>query len=1123
MSKIRIIKDIKHIRNESEKEFDKKNNTIDIYNENEYKRDSSIILKIPKLRLHSSNKLKKDLNKEVNHIRNRSANKISLIISPKKVKNKNKNKIPLAIKKNKVNHIEKDDLIIQIKNLWNKLGVTHKFQEIFKNYIVRLPINKTEEFYKYELNHLKDIDNTLKKIINDITSREKIIDFLKRFENYDKGKKNIREEQLIENLSKILNELKTISISIINNFNKIRRESSYEVLKMKFDFEKIQGFKKDYLLKIKYDTDFIYNSSLCQYFNFDCECLPFISFNLNDNYIDKVSISKSNIESVNEYQYILFNELIFYEMNKINNHNYTLSSPNSIISIESSKRIHLYGTYLNINHQNNNLILTKEYTIKPIKLNIGAINNKKRKGFNKKPNPISLITNRTFVNDDKNRSPLIQRNNHKRKTKKITKSKSEIFCNFKTENNNNKNVIGIEKNDLEMIDNIISRSILLNQKYENNNNQNSSNNLNHIHLNNNSSNFSEIEQEKKKIEKKKEKKKGEIKIEREKNEYKKTNLFQKIIKEEKEKEINNKNKDTKFQIIINTNELFQKKNDEEKVSNSVISINKLEDHLLNRQSEIEKEEKLNEEDIQENINEDTINEDIQIQNGYKYYIQPFDGNIYTFDNIFSNFIKKIPNEQKISFLIEDNLSKYIIGIYPRFILLKDNKGNIKGLTILSFDPFSVLNKSINIHLICSLKNDILSEILIDIIKYCSENLEYDEIRIELFYGNKDGQFYLIKEIEKILIDDVKFKWVNMENDGVYRKIKYQYLNPKNNSLNISSGKFVLQLKTASIISFSLNEEKNEISFINSHNLNDFGIISIFSEMILQKNYKINFDHENNTPFIEFLKTLKFNKFKKITNDFIQNQLGNFEEVKNFIKDNLDSLSYMINDRLLKSSLFGTSLMKIDVSFETIIKTSFNGYSYNIILNNDIEVFSYKENFGGTELFYLVHSTSDNFSFIIHEFQNNKKFENLLETNPLENNNICDIFQNIYSKINQQPQKIMSKIYLPSFKINNSIIYNHPLFLKGIKLYNENEKYYIESFNQIEDFIFGIENSKNNLTNSKIEFDNINEEKDIIVKNEFLIALINPDLLDDLKLPTISVFVVKKEFWEKIEDSESDSF
>ncbi len=1116
MSKFRIIKDIKLYRNESEKEFDKKNNSVNIDKSSEYKRDNSILLAIPKLRLNSSIKLKKDLNKEVNHARNRSANKISLIRSPKKIKNQNKNKIPFA--KNKINqNFEKDDLITQIKNLWNKLGVSHRFQEIFKNYVIRLPNNKVEGFYKYELNHLKDIDNTVKKIIHDIASREKIIDFLKRFENYDKSKKNFHEEQLIEKLSKILNELKIISISIINNFNKVRRESSYEVLNMKYDFEKIQGFKKDYLLKIKYDTDFIYNSSLCQYFNFDCECLPFISFNLNDNYIDKVSISKKNIESLCEYQYILFNESIFYEMNKINNYNYTLSSPNSIISIESSKRKHFHGNYLSLNHQNNTPTLNKEYSIKPIKLNIGAINIKRAKGFNKKPNPISLITNRTFLNDEKNRSPLIKRNMHKRKTKK----KNEIICNIKTENNNKKNHIGIGKNDLEMIDNIISRSISINQKYENNNNKNSSTNLNNIQKKNNSFSGNENDKENKITEKKKEIKKGEIKIEREKNEFKKVNSFQNIIKEEKE--MNNKNKETKFKIMINTNESSQTKNDEEKVSNSINSTDKFEEQIINRQREVENEEKINEEDIEEYIIEDTINEDIQIPNGYKYFVQPFNGNIYKFDNIFSNFISKIPNEQKISFLIEDNLSKYIIGIYPKFILLKDIKGYIKGLTIISFDPFSILNKSININLVCSLTNDILSEILFDILKYCSENLEYDEIRIDFFYGNKDGQFYLIKEIEKCLIDDLKFKWVNMENNGVYRKIKYKYQNPKNNNLNNSTGKFVLELKTSSIISFSSNEEKNENSFINSNELNDFGIISIFSEMILQKNYKICFCYENNTPFIEFLKSLKFNKFKKLTNDFIQNQLGIFDEIKDFINENLDSLSYMINDRLLKSNLIGTSLMKIEVSFETIIKTSFNGYSYNIILNNDIEVFSYKENFGGTELFYLVHSTSDNFSFIIHEFQNNKKFENLLETNPLENNNICDIFQNIYSKINQQPQKIMSKIYLPSFKINNPIISTNPSFLKGIKLYNENEKFYIESFNQIEDFIFGIENVKNNLTNSRIEFDSINEEKDLIVKNEFLIALINPDLLDDLQLPTISAFVVKKDFWEKIEDSESDSF
>ena len=164
MSKFRIIKDIKLYRNESEKEFDKKNNSLNIDKQKDNKRDSSILLTIPKLRLNSSNKLKKDSKKEINHSRNRSANKISLIISPKKIKIQNKNKIPLAIKKNKANqNIDKEDLIIQIKNLWNKLGVSHRFQELFKNYIIRLPMTKTEEFYKYELNHLKDIDNTIKK------------------------------------------------------------------------------------------------------------------------------------------------------------------------------------------------------------------------------------------------------------------------------------------------------------------------------------------------------------------------------------------------------------------------------------------------------------------------------------------------------------------------------------------------------------------------------------------------------------------------------------------------------------------------------------------------------------------------------------------------------------------------------------------------------------------------------------------------------------------------------------------------------------------------------------------------------------------------------------------------
>ncbi len=1126
MSKIRIIKDIQNVRNLTDNETEIKNKSTEEDLQKEYKRNNSIILKIPKLNLHNASfNTKKEFIKEIIvPSRNKSSNKIALL-NVSKNKNQVKNKIPNNKKPNKV-LIPKDELIAQIRVLWKKLGVTSKFQEIFKNHYIKVPILYRDDYLKYEIDRLKNFDVFIKKIKKDISSREKMIEFLKKCENPNVFKKR-NEEQLIENLAKILNELKQISFTIINNYINIRKQFGFEAFIVKYDVDRIQEFKKDYLLKIKFDTEFIYKSPLNKYFNFEMDNFPFVTFNLNEKYVDKITILKDNDnESIRKYQFILITESIYAELYKFNHHDYTLSSSNSVVSMASSKRKKqdlsslIHNQMINKNNKSNK---NKIYYVKPIKLNIKDIN---KNGFKKKPNPISLITSHRSYYDGnkKNRSPLIKTKiNNKKSKNKILKCKSEVY--IKTDPNN-KIVFGMQKNDLDIIDAIINRSIMLNKKNINNN----------INLTNNSSGTiiekekdKETEKIKEKIKIKTKDKKKCIKEEQLNDNEKKKELKSEEKKENKLKEKDNfeVNKTEKIEYklkIINSNieDDYRLSNKEEEKSCSS-NTDKISEPLLKREKE--NEEKLTEEDIQENIIEDTINEDIQIQNGYKYYIQVFNGNIYLFNEIFSDFIVKIPEEQKISFNIEDNLSKYICGIYPRILMLKNNKGKIQGLTIISFDPFSIENKSINLLLICSLTNEILSDILIDVKKYISENLDYDEIRIEFFYGNKDGQFYLFKEIEKSIKDEGKFKWVNMENDGINRKIKYKYQNPNKNNILFSSGKYILELKTASIVSFSSNDDKKEISYINSNNLNDFGIISIFSEMILHKNYKLSFCHENTSSFNEFLKTLKFNKFKKITSDFIQNQLGTFDEMKDFIKENLDSLTYMINDSLLKTSLIGTSLMKIEVAFETVIKTSINGYLYNIIVNNDIEVFSYKDeedNNNEIQLFYFVHSINENISFIIHEFKNNSTFEYFVDNNSDDNKNICDIFQIIYSKLKEQPEKLMRKIYLPSFKISNSTIVNKPSFLKGTKLINENGKFQVESFNQIENFSLGIEINKNNLTNSQIELENIDENKDIVIKNDFLIALINPDLLSDLQLPTLSAFIIKKDSWEKSED-ESDSY
>jgi hypothetical protein len=40
------------------------------------------------------------------------------------------------------------------------------------------------------------------------------------------------------------------------------------------------------------------------------------------------------------------------------------------------------------------------------------------------------------------------------------------------------------------------------------------------------------------------------------------------------------------------------------------------------------------------------------------------------------------------------------------------------------------------------------------------------------------------------------------------------------------------------------------------------------------------------------------------------------------------------------------------------------------------------------------------------------------------------------------------------------------------------------------------------------------EGDIIINNDFIISVVNNDLIFDLQIPTVSTFLVKKKYWIK---------
>ena len=1011
-----------------------------------YKIDNYNYLRPKNLRLETNNK-----NKIVsrNENKSRTNNKQSLINSKSySVLNRNhtpeKPKIP-----KKHSFLIKNPLYKQITDLWDKLGISKSYQNIFENVCLQLSPSYRDGYFNNEINHLSSILNLLLEINSNIDKRKNIISLLKQFNNIElEGNENINE--YIQKAISLLIDLRKISIIIVDNYGKLRQLIGYDLYINKFENDKIIDYNKDYLIEMKNDTDFLSSSNLANYFSFANENDPFLTAIANNNnnnnnnlnqYIS-IPIDEELLNNIKNCQYILLNEILNNELIR-NNYNYrnltcpTNNSSHSLISVKSNTKITKSldpNTYLNDLKINKRIPSSKKNISN---VSIKSYNHKKNNGF-KKQTPLNNILLGSKYNSRYNtgeRTPS-------RKKGKYEESKSE----YKSEYSRAR------------IETICER-----KKNELNNRINE-------------------------------------KIKNQRNYYKNNNLSSPVKDDTlfSEEFINRSMNNQKIQI----DQQSVSKKSYSKGEFSVQTYNNIENTSDNC-SKNEEDAK----DITSNIikNKEDIN---QIKERLPLKMKLFSGNILDIINEYKSIYNKIPEEQKIGFHIKNDISYYLKGIYPKIILIQEGN-NIKGLSIIFYDAYQI-NKSIKIAFICTIEPEILSESLKLLINFCNENLEYDEIKLDLFYGMKDGQFYLIESLEKCIKDDVKFKWINMENDGKDRKIQYKFTNPNLSpeSILFQTGKYNVILKTACIISLDSINNFLENTGRKMNELNNFGIMSIIEELVLQYGFQID-DTNLDSKFQEFLKNLKPNKFKKMTNDFIQNLYGGSNDVISFIKENLDELRNKINPEILNNDLLGVSLMKIEVSFETVIQTVVDEYLYNIISNENIEVFTYSRNENEIDYFYFLRSTNDNIAFIIYELKSNSSLNNLINMNS-EQDNIYDEFQRIYTKMNNQNLKSMKRIFLPSFKIENNNFHKKPSFLNAIQLSNDENEYQITHLNQVEKFNFSIDKSNK----SKIKFDKINEETDIFIKNTFLMVIINTDLLCDLQIPTISSFVVQKDIWEK---------
>jgi hypothetical protein len=110
---------------------------------------------------------------------------------------------------------------------------------------------------------------------------------------------------------------------------------------------------------------------------------------------------------------------------------------------------------------------------------------------------------------------------------------------------------------------------------------------------------------------------------------------------------------------------------------------------------------------------------------------------------------------------------------------------------------------------------------------------------------------------------------------------------------------------------------------------------------------------------------------------------------------------------------------------------------------------------------------------------------------------------------QTPIGSKNVIYLPSFEIKHSTYTTHPKFLQEeLKIEQDDKEVNISKFMQNNEICF-----KHDMT-SVNEFYIPDHGNDIIIEKDFLVALINYEIFQDVHIPVVSVFIVRKSDFQK---------
>ena len=1097
-------RDIKNLNINTDEESNQKMNITN------FRADNKILNSLPKSKLKQ--------NKTLNNL-------LTLKLNKKANKNNNNNYITLHSNNNNNN----SEVYKKLVFLWDELGVNYIYRSIFNKISNTLNKEKKENYFIYETNKLNDIFNIISSIVNNINDRDNIIFRLQKsyYEDIGNDAGDINnynyDEETIKQIISLLLDIRKFSVEIVNNIVLLRKEIAYDIIMNKYDINKILVYPNDYLVKMNNDLDFLVSTPLNKYFNFSKSDPFLIKLNIesnnnnNNNIYELPEIKEENaLAIIDSYEYLMNDEIVNQEVNLMG-----INSKNSFDSIFNfapiNKIIKKNNIKSNINKINrmgiNNNIIKANRGLSRQKLRPKVSSNKKLIIDSEIPNISHAETINNNVYKYSNKHNINNENNNNNNYHILEEEKDEENHYNKIKPNNIITNNQINEDDYKIFEKIIEQSIM------------EKNNIDKELIIEN-----KIKKKSSSIHKNKKKEKAE---EFNSNSSAMKNKI-KIIKKDKEeiKEEGAKDKGIKKDISNFINNILE----ESEIENSQkISISKLKN--LKNKNNIEE------------TNLDNIKIEVDpIKKVYSNFtIELYRDKFSSLKNIYKNYYTQIPEKLKIGFNIQSNIEKYISGIYPKILIIKKKISNeeIIGIITLNYIAYNSnvimigknrsnnYNKMLSISSISCLDETQFGDILVNTIDFCKEFFYFENIILQLYYLNKNGKFILYTDLEKIIKNKANFKWINMENDGVNRKIKYKYINTNTNEENGNEfSNNIINLKSVNVIGYEQAKNYNVMDIRQLSFINDFSINYMLLEMIGQKNYKVYDKKNDGNNYINMITNkITFKKINHLCADFLISQIGEANEIKSFIKENENvfnnsEIIKKIDQRIFYELYFSLAIININNSFKNIIKRKYNGYIYNILFNDQINEFTIKDNNNNDMQFYLIKACEHNTSIIIYELKKNETLEDIIKIiiNKDEKNhekNISEVFKDLFAKVNKKPDKINKNIYIPSFKILLSQIVFRPSVFSDVVLENEQNKYKINCLNFIEELTFGVDEPfivQQNL----MEIDNFclhnnlldDFEGEIIINNDFIISVVNNDLIFDLQIPTVSTFLVKKKYWIK---------